>query len=116
MRGIIWYKDECFNGLEKLKDIVKKYEQVKIPTVRVHYSTWNAYAEFENGDIWRVKKAHDFSRGHRCNIAYVERSIDYETYRCIIAPSMSDFPYSAIRLWGEGNLHITDNIIPQLPF
>ena len=71
-------------------------------------------AEFGNGDFWRVCRASDCSRGVRCNVAYIQRSIPYDVYRTIISPVMFDFPFAAIRLWGEGNLHISDEV--PLPF
>ena len=95
--------------------MINRYEQMKIKVVKNYCSKYNnSYAEFENGDTWKVVKANDSARGQRCNIAYIERSIDYDTYRCIIAPKMFDSPYTAIHLWGEGDLHISDT--PALPF
>ncbi len=116
MRGIIYCKSSSINGNEQLKEIVDRYNKAHIATKICHYKATGSYAEFENGDIWKVVRASDSARGQCCNIAYVERSIDYDTYRVIIRPTIKNLPYTAIHLWGEGNLHITDNIIPQLPF
>lgn len=114
MKGIIYYESSFEIANEELKKIIDKYNQSHIPVTKCHYKKIGSYAEFENGDIWKVVKANDSARGCRCNIAYIERCINYDIYRCIIAPKMFDFPYSAIRLWGEGDLHISDE--PPLPF
>ena len=114
MKGIIWYNDDYSKGLEQLKTIIDNYERMKIPVTKNHFSKYGAYAVFENGDIWKVAGANDSSRGNRCNISYIERNIDYDVYRTIIAPGMICFPFSAVRFWGEGNLHISD-VLP-LPF
>ena len=114
MKGIIYYESNSENANDELKKLVDKYNQMQIPVVKCHYRKIGSYAQFENGDIWQVVKANESARGYRCNIAYIERSINYDTYRCIIAPKMFNFPYSAIRLWGEGDLHISDE--PPLPF
>lgn len=114
MKGIIYYNSSWENGNKQLQQIVTNYERMKIPVVKCHYLRSGSWAEFENGDTWKVLCANDFARGYRCNIAYIERSINYDIYRCIIAPTMMDFPFSAFRLWGEGNLHL--DFDPPLPF
>lgn len=114
MKGIIYYNSSWENGNEQLKQIVTNYEHMGIPTTKCHYMQHNSLAKFENGDTWQVLYANDYARGYKCNIAYIERSIDYDIYRCIIAPKMLDFPFSAFRLWGEGNLHL--DFDPPLPF
>ena len=114
MEGIIYYESSFETANEELKKMVDRYNQMRIPVTKCHYKKIGSYAEFENGDIWKVVKANDSARGFRCNVAYIERCINYDVYRCIIAPKMFDFPYSAMRLWGEGDLHISDE--PPLPF
>lgn len=114
MKGIIYYESSFETANEELKKIIDRYNQMHIPVIKCHYKKIGSYAEFENGDIWKVVKANDSAKGFRCNVAYIERCINYDTYRCIIAPEMFDFPYSAMRLWGEGDLHISDE--PPLPF
>lgn len=114
MRGIIYYESNSENANDELKKMVDRYNQMHIPVTKCHYKKIGSYAEFENGDIWQVVKANESARGYRCNIAYIERSINYNTYRCIIAPKMLDFPFAAMRLWGEGNLHL--DFDPPLPF
>lgn len=114
MKGIIWYRDDYSKGIEQLKIMINKYERMKIPVTENRFSKYDTYVVFENGDIWKVVGARKCGRANRCNVAYVERNIDYDIYKTIIAPTMINFPFSAVRFWGEGNLHISDE--PPLPF
>lgn len=114
MKGIIWYRDDYSKGIEQLKIMINKYERMKIPVTENHFSKYDTYVVFENGDTWKVVGARKCGRANRCNIAYVERNIDYDIYKTIITPTMINFPFSAVRFWGEGNLHISDE--PLLPF
>ena len=114
MKGIIWYKDDYSKGIEQLKIIIDNYGRMKIPITKNHFSKYDTYAVFENGDIWKVVGAKDSSRGNCCNISYIERNIDYDFYRNIISPCTKSFPYTAIHFWGEGNLHIS--VESPLPF
>ena len=109
MIGNIYHNSNYEAGNAKLKQIVTNYEMARIPAVKVHYDRYRSWAQFENGDIWRVLGANDGSRGYRCNVAYVERSISFDTYRVIICPAMMNHPYSAIHLWGEGNIYIMED-------
>lgn len=109
MIGNIYHNSNSEAGNAKLKEIVANYEMACIPAVEVHYTKYRAWAQFENGDIWRVLGANDGSRGYRCNVAYIERSISFDIYRTIICPAMRHHPYTAIHLWGDGNLHIMED-------
>ena len=114
MKGIIYYNSNWENGIAQLRQVEENYNRMKISTIRSHYMRHGSWVQFENGDTWRVLGAKDSARGYRWNIAYVERSIDLDTYRCIISPAAFDFPFSATRLWGEGDLHL--NFEPPAPF
>ena len=114
MIGNIYYNTNSEAGNAKLREIVASYEKARTPAVEVHYAKYRAWAQFENGDIWRVLGAHDGSRGYRCNVAYIERSISFDIYRTIICPAILNHPYSAIHLWGNGNLHIMEDF--SMPF
>lgn len=114
MKGIIFCGSTRENGNKELEEIVNRYNQMKIETTRKVYSKLGSWAEFENGDTWKVVYASDNARGYRCNVAYVERCIDYDTYRTVIMRCLTAAPFTAINLWGEGNLHISPEI--PLPF
>lgn len=114
MKGIIYYESSFEKANEELKKMVDRYNQMHIPVTKCYYKKYGSWAEFENGDIWKVLGVGDRARGYKWNIAYIERSISLDTYRCIIAPAATDFPFAATRLWGEGNLHL--DFDPPLPF
>ena len=104
------YRDDVNKGIGMLKQVVIDYALANIEPSYCNYSKSNAYVTFENGDKWSVLGARHSSRGAASNIAYIERSIDYDTYRTIILPTVKNYPFRAIHLWGEGNLHITDEV------
>ena len=112
MRGIIFCTD-IERGNAQLLNLMDKYKLMDIP-VQLKIMKQGYTLECGNDDYWKVHNVNIRTLGSRCNIAYVERNIDYDVYRCCIAPCMTDFPYSATRLWGEGDLHIDDT--PELPF
>lgn len=112
MRGIIFCKS-IDKGNQQLLDMTERYKLMNIAT-QVKMMKNGFTLECANGDFWSVKSASHHALGARCNIAYIERSIDLDTYNHIIAPCLTSYPYSAVRLWGEGNLHIDD--CPMLPF
>lgn len=116
MKGIIWCTTMA-EGNEMLERIIKNYTQYGRYTIRhkqISTISGSSRAEFSNGDYWQVCRASDNSRGARCNVAYIQRNISYDVYCTIISPCMFNFPFSAIHLWGEGDLHISDE--PSLPF
>lgn len=112
MRGIIFCTD-TEKGNAQLLNLMDRYKLMDIP-VQIQMRKQGYTLECGNGDYWKVHNANVQVPRARCNIAYVERNIDYDVYRYYIAPCMTNFPYSAIRLWGEGDLHIDDT--PELPF
>ena len=117
MRGIIYYNENRKQAIEILEAMIKRYETMEIPVKRCSISelgSMTSFAEFSNGDTWSVRRAGDNARGHRCNVAYVDRSIPYEIYRSIVLPAMIEYPFCAERLWGEGDLHL--DYTPDLPF
>lgn len=114
MKGVIWHNNNYSEALEQLEKIIKNYERMNIPIARQCSTKNNTSVIFENGDTWEVIAAIERSRGKRCNIAYVERNIDSNIYQTIICRTIIDFPFSAIHLWGEGNLHLSAET--PLPF
>ena len=108
MKGIIWCT-QISKGNDMLKKVVADYGQMRIIPNYYNNSVKNChYVEFDNGDEWTVVSASTNSRGHKSNIAYIERTIDLDTVKCIIWPSLVSTPFSAYRLYGEGDLHLTD--------
>ena len=95
MKGIIWYSEKD-TGLKQFKDICKKYTRLNIACVQ-KYQTFSMqfFAEFENGDVWRAVPAIDQSRGHACNIAYIDKNISQEVVNKVIMPCIKLLPYRA---------------------
>ena len=115
MEGLIVYKNNSAQANEILERMVQDYQQMGIKCICHHRQKIGySWAKFDNGDYWKVIRASDNARGHKCNIIYVERSIDWDVYQTIVMPMAINHPYCGIHLWGEGNLHITD--IQPLPF
>lgn len=109
MRGIVWgstFESAC----EELDEIIDDYVRFRCGIDKIVKNKNSYYVYFQNGDIWRAVKASDVMLGVRCNVAYVERNISYDIFCTIIGPCTVCPPFSAIQLYGEGNLHITDTI------
>lgn len=111
MRGIIFCKN-IKDGNEQLLDIAKNYTIMRIEYELKQFKAGYILA-CENGDYWKVVPASTSARGCRCNIAYIQRNIDIDTYYETIAPCLTSLPYTAIRLFGEGNLRISEQPMPH---
>lgn len=114
IKGMIYYGSDYATGNAKLQEIVAAYERMGILTTRCHYTINGSYVEFDNGDHWSVRRASDNARGYRWNVAYIERCIDYNSFRTVVMPAGTLSPFTAIHLFGEGDLHI--DYRPDLPF
>lgn len=110
MTGIIFCKN-IRDGNEQLLNIARNYSKMQIEYELKQFKAGYILA-CENGDYWKVVSANTLARGHRCNIAYIQRNIDIDTYYEVIAPCLTCLPYSAIRLFGEGNLRISEQPMP----
>ena len=113
MRGIVW-GSTIASAKSKLDDIADEYIKFGYRVEDQSNSKFNTYVTFSNGDMWRAVRACESMRGIRCNVSYIERNIDYDIYCTIIQHCTSRPPFTAIRFYGEGNLHITDKT--ELPF
>ena len=106
MRGIVFCKS-LNKGNAELINLSEKYKMMNIKSELRMRKEGNVLM-CDNGDYWKVTKANIHACGSRCNVAYIERTISVYEYLQFIAPALTDFPFSAIHLWGEGNLHIDD--------
>ena len=110
MRGIIYYNENRGQAIKILERMIERYKMMEIPveysSIDKSYYSISPNAKFGNGDTWTVCRACDSARGYKCNIAYVDRSISYDTYRDVINPAMIEHPYCALHLWGEGDFHL----------
>lgn len=95
MKGIICAAT-CGKSIDKFLDIVDGYEAANIPIKEYHLSRSNSYAEFQNGDSWRViPGTPDKIRGHRANIVYIDNCFSQEIKNEIIIATLTIPPYKA---------------------
>lgn len=100
MKGLVW-GSTIISAKEKLAEIEKRYELLKIPVVNKKENIHSTQIIFENGDIWKTVSAHESARGHRANISYVDRKIDPEFVDVIIRHCTTAPPYNSITYYGE---------------
>lgn len=91
MKGVIWSCDRNGDGIDKLKYIIDRYEWSGIPALGITLSRNNAWAEFANGDVWRVAGASDNSRGIRSNIAWIDSRISQEMLETVVLRTLVSF-------------------------
>ena len=109
MKGIVWCV-RTEEGNAELDRIIQEYLIYNIKIKKHSKSIYGDRVEFENDDTWLVVSAKESARGHKAQIAHVQRSIDWNTYSSVIIPCSSTGPFNAISFWGKGNLHVTDII------
>lgn len=100
MKGLVW-GSTIISAKEKLAEIEKRYELLKISVVNKKENIHSIQIIFENGDIWKTVSAHESARGHRANISYVDRKIDSEFIDVVIKPCTTALPYNSITYYGE---------------
>lgn len=101
MKGIIWYYSSKEAGIEKLNFLIKRYKAIKINIVNQKNSVNETDVIFDNGDIWKVIKATEQSRGQRCNIGLIERNIPENIIYEVLMPCIRAYPYCAYNYWGD---------------
>ena len=94
MRGIIWYSQKDI-GLKQFKKICDGYKRLNIDCLRIRETSMQIFAEFRNGDVWKAIPATDSSRGHSCNVAYIDKNIPQFTIDMRIMPCIKALPYKA---------------------
>ena len=91
MKGIVWYKDYS-KGLQQFLRIKRNYDflggiEKDVETKLSHYFIAN------NGDVWHLVKANEYSRGRRANISYVDENIEDVIIENIIDACTTALPY-----------------------
>lgn len=94
MRGLIWYSQKDI-GLKQFKKICDEYKRLNIDCLRIRETSVQIFAEFKNGDVWKAVPATDSSRGHSCNVAYIDKNIPQFFIDMRIMPSIKALPYRA---------------------
>ena len=101
MYGIIWYYNKE-KGKIRLQKLVDDYAKNNIRIDKIF--SYPDKIVFQNGDIWKLLKIGDSSRGHGCNISLVERNISIEDFNTFVRPVTKFCPYQAYDFYGEGEL------------
>ena len=95
MKGIIWGKPTK-SANQRFEIILQNYERMGIECIKCINSRTRREAIFENGDFWLAISANESSRGHKCNISYIDSRLNSYIIRLIIMPSTSALPFSGI--------------------
>lgn len=103
MIGIVWY-NKLLDGQEKLKQIVQDYEKINVNTIQYILGSNNNKVSFDNGDTWYACPAKENQRGHRCNISYIDRTIDPEIIANVIKPITKMPPYAAFKYYWPNSI------------
>ena len=96
MKGLVWgytFKDGC----KKMDEIKENYLKYQYNIVKEYKSEIRYEIEFDNGDIWRVIRASENSRGYKANLSYVDIRIDGDFVDMIILPCTCIGPWNAIK-------------------
>ena len=94
IRGIVWYKNRN-NGEEQFNIILSRYKIMGIPQIKIQKDKTTIFITLENGDKWWLIKADGQRKIGRCNISYIDRSINNEIIEKIIKPCTILWPYTA---------------------
>ena len=98
IRGIIWG-----STLEEAKEELTRLKHNYLACHRTITHEVNSplagVVEFDDGDFCEDRVPNEASRGIKCNISYVSRSIDPDLIDNIIAPCTSLLPFNALRYY-----------------
>lgn len=94
MIGIVWYYTSKEKGIQKIQSIKEEYQKIHI-NVEIKITSYDISLYCENGDIWKMYKASDCSRGASCNIGLIEYGTPKRIVNEIIKPCIKAFPYRA---------------------
>ena len=99
VKGIIWCL-KLEDGLHKLDEMIEQYERYGCYVVKKFSSRNSPLVIFDNGDIWKVRPAHEAARMERCNISYIQKGISFDFIEDVIMHCMYG-PYTAYRIWSR---------------
>lgn len=96
MIGIIW-TDNINEGNITLEQMIEDYNKLGINTISYMKSKYGSKVGFDNGDYWKVVRPSKNQRANKCNVAYIDRTINKEVLHTVIYPTLVAYPYSAYR-------------------
>lgn len=85
------------DGNVELQRMIDNYIAMQHAITSQVISKNNSRVIFDNGDEWRVLTATENRRGIRCNIAYIDRTIDKHIVETVIQRTMVSMPYMAYK-------------------
>lgn len=107
MRGTV-FGNTFENAEKKFMEIASKYESMGIETEKPLIKTkYELQAYFTNGDFWRAITVANCGRSRRCNIAYIDDTIDSQIVDTVIKRCLTAGPYCAynyFHIWTEEEL------------
>ena len=95
MKAIVWYDKYLETAKGFIKTQIEKYKLMGIEGRIVENKNFLCFYA-DNGDFWQTAPSRESSRGMKCNISYVEKSIPKEFINCVIKPCTVAYPYNAI--------------------
>ena len=91
MRGAIYAIDRE-KALSCLRGVIIMYSHSNIQCIRKVINKLDAWAEFENGTVWRVCLTHATRRGYKWHECYVDEDIpDNVLHEEILPQAVPDF-------------------------
>lgn len=109
MRGIIWC-NKIEDGSIELERMINNYEQMGYEVNEYRKSQYyGSIVQFNNNDVWEVRQPNENNQGVRCNISYIDRTIDRYTVDTLIRHSMIATPYTAYKYFypaSEENIEV----------
>lgn len=106
MKVIIWYNEDINNGRKEMERVVDTFKRFQIEVETERHTKRDSVIKFKNGDYIKVIPAVESQRGQKCNISYVERSIDQKYFDMIIRACTIAPPIQGFNLYGQGDLRI----------
>lgn len=100
MTGIVWC-NTFIEGIEQLEKIEESYKIIGIKMVKKEETINRCNIYFENGDQWKTVIPDENTRGYKCNISYISRTISPSIIQNIIYPATLDLPYNACYFYGK---------------
>lgn len=93
IKGIIWFYNNYDEAVNILQMIVNYYNYSDID-MNIFENKKEVYIHFKNGDTWKLLDASkQNNRGAKCNIAYLDKTIDDVNALSMAKFSIIDLPF-----------------------
>lgn len=93
IKGIIWFYNNYDEAVNTLQKIVNYYNYSDID-MDIFENKREVYVYFKNGDTWKLLDASkQNNRGAKCNIAYLDETIDDVNVLSMVKSSIIDLPF-----------------------